>query len=286
MTIFDLVIVGGGPAGLAAGLQASHMGLKIKIMEKHRWGGRLGLARKVENVPGLTRPYSGTQVVRRLMVQVHNAGLPTEFETCELIDHPTANFVLKGSLNTYESRTVIVATGVCPKQLAIQGIDPHDNNLFYSWRDLPRKKGVRVAIVGSGEAAFDQACTLAEKSASVVVLIRSHKPRAFEILVQEAKNLGVDLILNATIERVETKDQEMLIHLSDGRNTTLSVDYILVAIGTTPSEITISDSASAEVNRGLFWAGDVCSGSYRQVAIAFGDGVRKAMIVYDYVKGH
>ncbi len=95
MTIFDLVIVGGGPAGLAAGLQASHMGLKIKIMEKHRWGGRLGLARKVENVPGLTRPYSGTQVVRRLMVQVHNTGLSTEFETCELIDHPDRQFCLE-----------------------------------------------------------------------------------------------------------------------------------------------------------------------------------------------
>ncbi len=286
MTMLDLIIVGGGPAGLAAGIQASHMGLKIKILEKHVWGGRLRLARKVENFPGLNRPYSGAQVVKRLLAQAHGKGLPMEAETCRSIDHPDACFVVNGAINTYNAKTVIVATGVRPKELVIPGLDLPANRLFYSWRDLPRKKGARVAIVGGGEAAFDQACTLAERGASVVMLIRRDEPRAFEGLVREATGLGVDIIPNATVKCAETRGRELFIHVSDHNNTTLQVDYVLAAVGTTSSEITISEEAAAKADSGLYWAGDVCSGDYRQAAIAFGDGIKKAMIVYEYVKGH
>lgn len=283
--MLDLVIVGGGPAGLAAGIQASHMGLKIMILEKDAWGGRLNLARKVENFPGLSRPYSGAQVVKRLLAQAHNKGLQMEAEACQSVDHPDACFAVNGATNTYSAKTVIAATGVRPKELIIPGLDLPAKYLFYSWRELPRKKGARVAVVGGGEAAFDQACTLAERGASVVILIRGDKPRAFEALVQEAKALGAEVILNATVKRVETKARELLIHVPDSRNTTLQVDYLLAAVGTTSSQITISESAAARVDKGLYWAGDVCSGAYRQAAIAFGDGIKKAMIVYEYVKG-
>jgi thioredoxin reductase (NADPH) len=286
VTKLDLIIVGGGPAGLAAGIQASHMGLKIMILDKHAWGGRLRLARKVENFPGLTRPYSGAQVVSRLLAQARSKGLPMEAEACRSIDHPDACFVVNGDSNTYSAKTVIVATGVRPKELVIPGLDQPANHIFYSWRDLPRKKGARVAIVGGGEAAFDQACTLAERGAGVVVLVRGDKPKAFEGLVQEAKDLDVDIIPNATVKYAEAKGRDLLIHVSGRHNTTLQVDYLLAAVGTTSSEITISDAAAAKADRGLYWAGDVCSGDYRQAAIAFGDGIKKAMIVYEYVKGH
>lgn len=284
--MFDLVIIGGGPAGIAAGIQASHMGLKIRILEKNAWGGRLSLARKVENVPGLACPLSGKQVVETLLEQARNKRLSMALDPCESIDYENGCFVVRAISNKYLARTVILATGVQPKGFSVKGLDDDHSCLFYSWLDVPIIREMRIAIVGGGEAAFDQACSLAERGAEVVMVIRGNRPKAFDGLVDEARNLGVEIILNASIERAESKADHILIELSHPHDTQLEVKYILASVGVIPSEITATNAATERTNRGLYHAGDVSSQNYRQAAIAFGDGVKKAMIVYEYLKGY
>jgi thioredoxin reductase (NADPH) len=283
--MLDVLIVGGGPAGIAAGIQARHMGLDIKILEERTWGGRLALARKVENFPGLARPMSGTQVVEALVAQARNKGLALVWDSGESIDYRHGRFVVQGRLDTYECRTVIVATGVKPKKLSVPGIGDRHPRLFYVWSDLPETLNKRVAIIGGGEAAFDQACSLAERGAHVIVVLRAHTARAFHGLVQEARQLGVRVILNATITRAEQEAEDLSLHLADAGRSTLHVDYVLVSVGVVPSEIAMSGDAASRMDQGLYFSGDLCSQHCRQAAIAFGDGIKKTMMVYEYLKG-
>lgn len=282
--MLDLVIVGGGPAGIAAGIQAQHMGLDVKILEKTSWGGRLSLARKVENFPGLACAMSGIQVVEALIAQARSKGLPLVRDAAESIDVQNGPFVVHGRIDAYETRAVIVATGVEPKRLSIPGTGDRHERLFYTWREMPVVQGKHVAVIGGGEAAFDQACSLADHGACVVVVVRGHVARAFHGLVREARQRGVHVILDATVKRAYQAAGGLALHLTGEARGLLHVDYVLASIGVVPSEIHITDRASAATDRGLYRAGDLCSQNYRQAAIAFGDGIKKAMMAYENIK--
>jgi thioredoxin reductase (NADPH) len=283
MGMLDLIVVGGGPAGLAAGIQAQHMRLKVKVLEQEAWGGRLRLARRVENFPGLTEPLNGQQVAEKMFAQALNKGVPLSLDACELIDHHRW-FEVETPLRRYLAKAVIIATGVEPLSLDIPGSEAFQDRVFYSWRDLPRSEGMRIAVIGGGEAAFDQACSLAERGAVVTLLIRGSKPRAFSGLVQDAQRLGVKIVCRAEVKGGAVKGADLSLRLYEGDNTTHDVDCLLIAVGSRPTEINITEAAAAREGLGLYWAGDVCAGRYRQAAIAFGDGIRKAMIVYEYLQ--
>jgi thioredoxin reductase (NADPH) len=283
--MLDLVIVGGGPAGIGAGIQARHMGLEIMILDREGWGGRLSLARKVENFPGIAGPMSGPQVVEALVTQACNKGLNLNRETVDSIDFCDNSFVAQGRTDQYACRAIIVATGVRPKRLSIPGIGDRHNRLFYTWQEIPFVRHRSIAVIGGGEAAFDQACSLADRGATVTVLVRGRNARAFDGLVRTAQELGVQVILHTSVTRADQEGDRLTLSLSDPERDKLHVDYILASVGVVPSDVSFSKQASARADRGLYQAGDVCSQNYRQAAIAFGDGIKKAMIAYEYVKG-
>lgn len=285
MTIFDLIIVGGGPAGLAAGIQAGHMGLAVKVLEKGEWGGRLRLARKVENIPGLTLPLSGAQVADRMVRQARRKGVSLVLEACNRIDYAKKCFRVYSTPNRYAARAVIIACGVEPDRLLIPGLGAEPDCLFYSWQLLPHVRDKRVGVIGGGESAFDQACSLAEGGAVVTIFVRGPRPRTFRGLVEEAQDLGVSIITGAGIRWAEKKGPVVSLQFYDGHDRWWEVDYLLAAVGASPADVTISVPALDRAGKDLFWAGDVCSGRYRQAAIAAGDGVKTAMIVNEYVRG-
>ncbi len=284
MRMSDVIIIGGGPAGLAAGIQAGHMGLEVKILEGEAWGGRLWLARRVENVPGLVQPMSGEQLVQTILGQARGKGLSMTKECCTDVDYTEPWFSVETTENQYHGRAVIIACGVRPNQVVVPGIDAGKGCMFSSWRDVPLVKGKRIGVIGGGEAAFDQACTLAEQGATVTVLVRASEPKAFSGLVQEAINLGVTVLTATHIRSASLSDDLVSLDLGDAHEG-FDVHYLLAAVGTTPTELTLSRNAKERAGRGLYTAGDVCSGPYRQVAIAFGDGIKKAMMAYEYLRG-
>lgn len=284
MNSYDLVIIGGGPAGLAAGIQAVHMGLKTVVLEKGTWGGRLRMARRVENIPGLLEPLKGVEVVGRIVSQARAKGVLMERQVCTSVDYRAPLFRISGAMRDYRSRAVILACGTRSRPLELPGPTDVSTRLFYSWRDLPEIQGKTVAIVGGGEAAFDQACSLAEQGASVTVLIRSQRPRSFKALVEEAESLGVRFFTDTEIRAAEVRDGRLVLEISGPHESTLSVDYVLSAVGVEPVGIDLTHRAAERRGQDLHWAGDVRSGRYRQAAIAFGDGIRAAMMVYDRLR--
>jgi NADH-dependent peroxiredoxin subunit F len=284
MSMCDLIIIGGGPAGLAAGIQAGHMGMEVKILERHTWGGRLCLARKVENVPGLAQPLSGEQLVQTILGQARGKGLSMAKESCTEVDYTEPWFSVATTENQHAGRAVILACGVQPKQVLVPGIDPGAGCIFSSWRDLPDVTGTSIAVIGGGEAAFDQACTLAEHGAAVTVLVRASEPKAFQGLVLEAIGLGVKVLMGTHIHAAARRGHLVSLDLGDTHQG-IDVHYLLAAVGTTPTELTVSRNARQRTGKGLYNAGDMSSGPYRQVAIAFGDGIKKAMMAYEYVRG-
>ena len=290
MTPYDVIIIGTGPAGLAAGIQARHMGLKVLLVEKYRPGGRLLSARQVENFPliGKNERISGSALSRAILGQALRKGVKVEKGNCRGVDFGRKVFKLDFEHTSMAAKAVILATGVEPKAIKQPGWEAalESPRLRYDWRDLPRLlAGKRIFVLGGGEVAFDQAISLAERKARVTMLIRGSRSRAFPKLVKEAEGLGVRVLSRVKVTACSSLSQGLSVSLTQGgRKQELGFDYGLVSIGSVPQRPELSQEAKTRSGRGLYWAGDVSSRRYRQAAIAFGDGVKKAMMAYDYLR--
>ncbi len=290
MAAYNLVVVGGGPAGLAAGIQAQHMGLRAILVEKDEPGGRLFSARQVENFPlvGEIGKATGRTIANALIRQALQKGLNILKGDCTRIDSHQGIFTPTVNHKTLKARAVIIATGVEPKAIKQPGWEAalESPRLRYDWRDLPMKlSGKRVFVLGGGEVAFDQACSLAERRAQVTVLIRGRHPKAFTKLVKEAEGLGVRTLTEAKIKGCASFSRGLLVSLLTGEGEEEKVfDFGLIAIGASPKRPSLSEEARRRAGQGLYFAGDVSNRRYRQAAIAFGDGVKKAMMAYDYLR--
>jgi thioredoxin reductase (NADPH) len=290
MTPYDVIIIGTGSAGLASGIQARHMGLKVLLVEKYRPGGRLLSARQVENFPlvsgiGIA---TGRTIANALIRQALRKGLKIMKGDCTRIGSHRGIFNLTVDRKTLKARAVVIATGVEPKAIKQQRwkVALESPRLRYDWHDLPKQLArKRIFVLGGGEVAFDQACSLAERRAQVTVFIRGSHPKTFPKLVKEAEGLGVRTLTGARINGCASFPRGLLVSMLTGEGEEDRVfDYGLIAIGASPKRPSLSEEARGRTGRGLYFAGDVCNRRYRQAAIAFGDGVKKAMMAYDYLR--
>jgi thioredoxin reductase (NADPH) len=290
MMPYDLIIVGGGPAGLAAGIQAKHVGLRTLLVERDRPGGRLASARRVENFPwgGRATHKTGAAIVRGLLAQARRKGLKIRKARGVRIGFREGVFNLVLNKGRLFSRAVIIATGVKPRAIRIPGlrIETTKGKVVGDWRSLPKRlRGKNVFVIGGGEVAFDQACSLAQRRAGVVLVVRGEAPRAFDKLVGEAGRLGVKVLTGTTVNRVAAFRNRLKVTFGKGgREQDEIFDYGLAAAGSIPQRPAVSPKARKQTGQGLYFAGDVCHPRFRQAAIAFGDGVKKAMMAEDYLR--
>lgn len=282
---YDLIIIGAGPAGIGAAVQAKLCGLKAVLVREGNAGGRLGLARRVENFPwpSAGRPSSGSVVCQRFGKWLARCRIPSVKDTIERVDQSRGLFKAGGrSGKTYQSRTVVVATGVRPKTWNVPGSGGGAERIVDNWRLIPRPRGACVAVIGGGEVAFDQACSLAERGAEVVLLMRGARPRAHPGLVAEAARLGVKVVDRMPVKSVNCDQRGALLTASGGRR--YCCDYVLPAVGHRPRLPELGRAAKGRLGRGLWLAGDVREKLCRQAAVAFGDGVRAAMLAREHVR--
>lgn len=273
----DLIVIGAGPAGLGAGLQAAQAGMDVLVLEKDRVGGRLNLARQVGNFPwpAAERP-AGAAIIRQLRQQAQRSGVRVAKQECRRIDWAGGRFEVLTAVSRHRCRALIIATGTRPRPLDLP-LDPAvAGQVHYRWDEFPVRRGGRVAVIGAGEVAFDQACSLAERGAAVTVLCRGGRPRAFAGLVRQARALGVRVRLNRPVSRIEAAGNDgVVVATPRGR---LVADAVLAAIGGEPSLPAMTAAANRRLGRGLYIAGDAVAGGRRQAAIAFGGGVDAAMM--------
>lgn len=286
MAMFDLLVIGAGPAGLGAALQAAHAGWSVVVLEMKRPLSRLLLAGRVENFPGQPG-LAGPALLEKIEGQARAKGVIFVSGRCLSLDYKGKLFRAEISGRSLEARAAIAATGLEPKKLAAR-ISPQrleGRGVFYRWTEIPLGAGARVLVVGGGESAFDQACSLAERGCRVALAVRGANDRAFPALRNRAAGLGVAARYRMSVVKIEEAGRRIMVNAETaGRSARAGYDFCLAAIGGRKCLPEISPAARARLNHGLWLAGDAASPRWRQAAIAYGDGIKKAMMACQYLK--
>jgi len=280
MKPYDLMIIGGGPAGIGAALQAGREGCKVLLAEKGALGGRLNHAFLVKNFP-LASPKgcSGKTIVRGLVEQLRALDITAIQGTSQAIDHKGGCFVSLINERGYSSRAVILAGGLEPKKLIVPGVVEavEQKRLTHYWDDIRCPlKNKNIVVLGGGEVAMDQACSLADRGAKVTVLVRGDKVKAYPGLIKMAEGLGVKIKYCFVTERISLNGPELVLHCPGNKN--FKCARAVVAIGSSVPRTIISGQAKKFMNKGLYLAGDLANKNNKQAAIAFGSGVKAACL--------
>jgi thioredoxin reductase (NADPH) len=303
--VFDVAIVGGGPAGMTAAVQAYRSDLSVVLFERDNLGGLLHNANLVENYPTAQTPLSGSELVE--VFKSHMSGFDIDVRMEEILQVHRAddgNFSLKSKGKEYTSRSVIMATGTIHKEIELEGLDSIARNcVFYEIKDIfPLPEDKSFVIMGGGDAVFDYSLQLQRNNNRVTILVRSEKPRCLTLLKRrvEDKENDIDVYYNAIIDRIEEDGSGSGLRIYynvEGLDKKLEIDYLLIAIGRIPDDkllrtpgldfdTDVSNSVNGKTNiPGLYLAGDIRSGLYRQVGIAVGSGLLAAMMAARYLGG-
>jgi len=289
MKINDVLIIGAGPAGIAAGMQLKRYGLEPVLLERAEIGGLLKNANLVENYPGFPGGISGPALVKLFERQVSDLSIRILYQEVTKLDIEKGHYFLAETRKSvYYSRRVVVATGTQPRRF--QGFEipeelkPH---IFYEVYPLLDTSGKEIAIVGAGDAAFDYAINLAWRN-QVTILNHSLGLKCLPLLWERTKaESQIEYRENTAITSIKPHPfSGMLLECTTPAGpVTLRADYLIGAIGREPyldflSEQVIDLTPELEQQGLLYFIGDVKNGLYRQTSISVGDGVRAAMQIY------
>jgi len=284
MAVVDVVIIGAGPAGAAAAVQLRRSGVDFRIFEKKRTGGLLWHANLVENYPGFPRGIRGPDLVRLIEKQLQSLAIKVEKNAVLKVCYQKGFFLTKTSRGNVRSRVLVVATGTVPCRIP-ERLVPSEaaGRVHYEVSRLARRKNMKIAILGGGDAAFDYALNLAHRN-EVVLIQRSRTPKCLPLLRLRAENHPrISCLSSMRLEAVRRAKKGLSLDITrDGRKIAIEVSNLLVAIGRKPS-LDIFDQSlktqSAALRRAgrLYLIGDVKNGFFRQAAIAVGDGIKAAM---------
>ena len=299
--LYDIVIVGGGPAGLTAATYARRSGKRVLVVEKSAFGGQITWSPRVENFPGSVS-LSGVELGDSLLNQAMEQGAEVELdEVTSLEKLPDGAFRLT---SLYESewlaKSVIIATGAKPRTMGIAREEEFTGNgvCFCAVCDGAFYKGLPVAVYGGGNSALQDALLLSESCSQVTLIHRRSSFRGEAKLIEalQAKP-NVAFLLNATVTALQGEAALTGIVLSlDGAPVELPVAGLFVAIGHEPDNAVFSSlltldekgyAASGEActtgTPGLFVAGDCRAKSVRQAVTACADGAVAALAACSYI---
>lgn len=300
--MYDLIIIGGGPAGLTAAIYAARRAMKTLVLAKE-FGGQAVYASKVENFPGLDL-ISGYELMEKIKTQAEHLGAEVKCaETVEIKKENGIFYVRDKEDNSYEGRSLILSFGAVPRKLGLPNEDKFKGNgiSYCATCDAPFFKNKNVAVVGGGNAALDAALLLAKFAKQVYLIHRRDEFRAEEVRVNDAKKLpNVEMILNAEIKEIKgEKNVEGIAvgKVDSNERRDLEVSGIFVEIGhIVESEfiskmVTLDERGQIIVNSrnetntaGVFAAGDATTVPYKQIVIAAGDGAKAALSAYAYLQ--
>jgi len=301
MTSYDIIVIGGGPAGLTAGLYASRGGLKSLLVERGAFGGQMINARAVENYPGFPNGIAGIDLGSLMQEQASKHGLQTLFaEVSQLVPGPRHRIVT--TEGTLEARAIVIAAGSQYRQLNVPGeVQFTGRGVSYCaacdgffFRDQD------VAVVGGGDTAVSDALELSHYASRVYLIHRRDQLRAGQVLVRRATaEPKMEFIWNSVVEEV---NGDQMVNALKVRNVktdkvnTLKVSGVFVAVGVVPNSqpfadvLKTDDAGSIIVDQelatlvpGIYAAGDIRQNSPRQIASAVGDGVAATMSALRYL---
>lgn len=301
--IYDTIIIGGGPAGLSAGLYAARSRMDTLLIEKAKFGGQAVTTEELENYPGSIEDCTGSKLIERMKRQAEEFG--TQFVKDEVLDVDFTGKVkvIKCRKETYEAKTVIIATGAYPRLGGFKNeIELRGKGVSYcATCDADFFTELDVAVIGGGDSALTEAIYLTKFAESVTVIHRRDQFRAAKSLVEKAENNPkVKFIFDSVVD--EAKGEEILEGLvvrnvKTGEVADVKVDGCFVFVGYLPiSELfkgkvkmtergdIITDENMRTDIEGVFAAGDIRDKTLRQVITAAADGAIAATVAEVYIE--
>lgn len=295
--MYDAIIIGGGPAGLTAGIYLARANKKVLIIEKESIGGQIASSPLVQNYPGFVS-ISGAELANNLYEQVDKLGVPIELEEVLKIEPGEINKVIT-DYNTYESKVLIIATGAKYKLLGLDNeIELIGKGIHFCVScDGAFYKDKDVAVIGGGNTAVTNAIYLSNLCHKVYLICRKDKFKCEEELIKDLKaKENVEIIYNTNVTKIHGDNELESIDITNQETKNLKVSGMFISIGlNAQSEMfkdilnlnsnnyVITDECSTNYSN-IFVAGDVREKSVRQLATAINDGAIAATQAINYLK--
>lgn len=300
--MYDIIIIGAGPAGLTAALYALRAEKKVLVIEKGVFGGQVTFSPKIENYPGF-EALSGNELADKMMEQVISHGAEFEMETVTAIKDNDGVRQVVTENGTFEGKAVIVATGAAHRHLGVEGEKELIGSgiSFCAVCDGAFYNDMTVAVIGGGNSALQEATLLTQNCKKVIIVQNLPVLTGEEKLAASLKESEkVEIIYNSTVCGFESTNGEVsgvkIRNTEDGTEQTLAVEGVFVAIGLVPATSFLKDSGMLDAYgyvkagencetslEGVFVAGDCRTKSVRQITTATADGATAALAACRYI---
>ncbi|MCX5811600.1 MAG: thioredoxin-disulfide reductase [Proteobacteria bacterium] len=299
----EAIIIGGGPAGLTAGIYLMRAGIDTLLLEKMVPGGTPMNAGHIENYPGFPEGISGRDLMNRFTEHARQCGLLIqEFSGVEDVFVEKGRFATRTSEGIYISAGIVLATGTEPAKMGIPGENEFlGRGISYcATCDGAFFRNLDVAVIGGGDAAIEEALSLANIVRKVYVIHRRDALRAQKIIQDRAfRNSKMEFLWNKRPLEIKGKEQVEHIVIEDiktGEHSEVKVDGVFVYVGARPntaflkdlvdrddSGFVLTDEALSAKTKGIFIAGDARKKTLRQISTAVGDGALAAVNLERYI---
>ncbi len=299
--IKDLIIVGGGPAGLTAAIYGIRAGLDLQLIEKFSPGGQVINSYEIENYPGFPEPVAGWELMSRMEEQARRLGIDISSGDVTSVAKSGEIFSVKMNGASLEAKSVIIAAGASHRKLGVPGEREFTGRgvSYCATCDGAFYKDRITVVVGGGDVALEEAHFLTRFSSKVYLVHRRDSFRGADILQKRIfSSEKIVPVYNSVLESVNGDDAVRSVSVKDivtGRRSEIKTDGVFVFIGYDPNtgfldreilneagEVTVDMNMNTYVE-GLFAAGDIRSGSKKQIVMACADGATAAMSAYDYI---
>lgn len=297
--MYDIIIIGAGPAGLTSAIYGRRANKKVLVLEASSYGGQIINTLNITNYP-VEEHISGFEFAQKTYEQAKKLGAEFIFEkVVDIEDNSTSKIVITNK-NRYKTKTVIIATGSINKNLDL----PNEKELigkgisYCATCDGAFYKDKTVAVVGGGETALEDAIYLSNMAKKVYLIYRGEKFNVRNSLIDEVKKENIEIILNSNIIKLCGIDKLESIDIKDnnGNVNTVLIDGLFVAIGRVPENnnftkyveldkigyIVAGENCNTKT-KGIFVAGDVRTKSLRQLVTATSDGAIAATEAIKYI---
>lgn len=300
----DMVIVGGGPAGLTAGIYASRARMDVVLLEKGAYGGQVVSTSGIENYPGFPEGIGGFELADLIYKQAENFGLPIEYRSAEKVTKLDDHLAVETADGPILTRTAVIATGSTPNKLGVPGEERLTGRgvSYCATCDGALYRDREVAVVGGGDSAMEEAVFLTRFARHVHVIHWMDHLQAVPLIGERAlSNDRITINWNTALIEVKGNDelQELVLQDVNSKETrSLEVDGVFIYVGITPQVELVNDLVDMDKGGyiitdkrmgtsvpGLFAVGDVRSESIRQVTSAVGDGATASFYAYQYLQG-
>ena len=296
--MYDVIIIGMGPAGMNAALYAKRSGLNTLILEKNIPGGLINVTNKVENYLG-TGLVTGKDLVNKMVEHINEFEIEYKRESVnEIINNDNYKTVITNK-GEYKAKALILASGRVPKKGNNKKITKLEGKgiSYCAVCDAPFFKDKVVGIIGGGNSAFDEGLYLADFAKKIYMFIRGNEIKADDIFVEKAKNRdNVEILLNTTVtDLIEENDKLKAVQIND--KDVIDIDGLFLYIGYAPSTnyfqnlnitddtgyIIVNEKMETKVP-GIFAAGDIVKKNIYQIITAASDGSIAALSAKKYIK--